>query len=139
MTAMLLLAGTNPALLEGLTQTLAGTGTRVVVATTLSDAEDLRAQYQPVLLVVERAMLAGVPPGHPFVGSVLGAACALVTYRESGPPSGSLAPGLVRLVLADLELPLERNRLLALAEHAVQRARAVGRPRDVTRPDRPAS
>jgi hypothetical protein len=46
---------------------------------------------------------------------------------------------LARHVLADLVLPLERNRLVALAEHLATRARAVGRPSDVTLPGSSAS
>jgi len=38
-----------------------------------------------------------------------------------------LAPALQRALLADLALPLERNRLLALVQHVEERARATGR------------
>ena len=40
---------------------------------------------------------------------------------------GPLPSALVRLVLADLTLPLERNRLLALVHRVADRARVTGR------------
>ncbi|HEX9565330.1 MAG TPA: hypothetical protein VF981_15220 [Gemmatimonadaceae bacterium] len=136
---MLLIAGSNPALLEGLSQSLTRTGSGVLVAHTLDEAEDLRAQHRPVLVIVERALLASCEPGHPFIGGVVPSGSALVTYRESGQAATTLSPGLSRLVVADLELPLERNRLTALAEHTLSRARTVGRSSPVTGPESPAS
>jgi hypothetical protein len=57
------------------------------------------------------------------------AAAALVTYREAGDTSRALPALLARHVLADLVLPLERNRLVALAEHLATRARqSAARP-----------
>jgi hypothetical protein len=134
---MILLAGSNAALLEGLSQSVASTGTRVLVATTLDEADELRAQHQPILVLVERAFLSGSQAGHPFIGALTG--LTVVTYRESGDAALPLAPGLSRLVLAHLELPLERNRLVALVEHAMKRARTVGRSSPVPRPESPAS
>lgn len=62
----------------------------------------------------------------------------MVTFRESG-EAPTAAPGIARHVLADLVLPLERNRLVALAEHLAARARVTGRVPDVTRQEPPAS
>lgn len=136
---MLILAGTNPALLEGLSQALAGAGTGIAVAGSLAEAEELRTRQQPVLVVAERALVEAAP-GHAFLGAIVAAAVPLVTWREAGAGQLPLPRALARLVLADLELPLERNRLAALAAHAVSRARDVGRAAPpVTRPERPAS
>jgi len=136
---MLLLVGRNAALLEGLAQGLARTGQRVAVAGTLSDADDLRDGERPVLLVVEHTLLSGAP-ASPSPGNLLGAGCPLVSYHESGNTDRPTLPvALARQVLADLELPLERNRLIALAEHAVMRARTVGRGGSLTGPEHPAS
>jgi hypothetical protein len=41
----------------------------------------------------------------------------------------TLSPTVQRAVLADLTLPLERNRLVALVQHVGQRAQATGRGR----------
>jgi hypothetical protein len=48
-------------------------------------------------------------------------------YRVVGSPVISLGPGLQRAVLADLTLPLERNRLVALVAHVRDRALTTGR------------
>ena len=47
--------------------------------------------------------------------------------RSASRSSAALPSALVRLVLADLTLPLERNRLLALVHRVADRARVTGR------------
>jgi hypothetical protein len=118
---MILLAGGNTALLEGLAQALANTGHRLVVAHSLSEAEELQSR-EPALLT---AVMAG--------------GGALVTYREAGDTSRALPAPLARHVLADLVLPLERNRLVSLSEAVATRAKAVGRKADATHRDAPPS
>lgn len=135
---MILLAGGNTALLEGLAQALANTGQRVVVAHSLDEAEELQAP-PPVLLVVARGLVSESDPAKSFLRGTLAGGSALVTYREAGDTSRALPATVARHVLADLVLPLERNRLVALAEHVTTRARTVGRTIDVTLPDSPAS
>jgi hypothetical protein len=138
---MILLAGGNTALLEGLAQALSNTGQRVVVAGSLDEAEELQARHQAILTVTERSLVSNsdADPARAFLRGTLAGGGALVTYREAGDTSRALPAPLARHVLADLVLPLERNRLVALAEHLTTRARAVGRPSDVTHPDTPAS
>ena len=138
---MLLLVGSNDALLEGLAQALARTGQRVRVVLSLTEADEIRRLESPIMVVAERSLLAAGPASQAFLHGALNFGGALVTYRESGETAASpvLAPGLERLVLADLELPLERHRLVALAEHLATRARAVGRSPSVTPPESPAS
>jgi hypothetical protein len=136
---MILLVGGNSALLEGLAQAFAITGQRVMVVASLEEASEVRMGRDPSLAVVERDLVARADPGQPYLAALLGASVALVTFREAGDPSRMLAAGVARRVLADLVLPLERNRLLALAEHVLSRARTTGRPGDVTLPESPAS
>jgi len=136
---MILLVGGNTALLEGLAQALANSGQRVVAAHSLDEAAELQARHPPVLTVAERSLVADAEPAKSFLHGTLAGGGALVTYREAGDTSRALPAVLARHVLADLVLPLERNRLVALAEHVVTRAKAVGREADVTRPDSPAS
>ena len=137
---MILLAGGNTALLEGLAQAFANTGQRVIVAHSLDEARELQARHPPILTVAERGLLSDSESGKSFLNTTLAGGGALVTYREAGDTSRSLPAVLARHVLADLVLPLERNRLVALADHLVTRARAVGRQPDVTLPpDPPAS
>ena len=136
---MILLAGVNTALLEGLAQALANTGQRVVVADSIDEAEELQARQSAILTVAERSMVSDSDPERTFLRGTLAGGGALVTYREAGDTSRALPAQLARHVLADLVLPLERNRLVALAEHLATRARAVGRPSDVTLPGSSAS
>lgn len=137
---MILLAGGNTALLEGLAQALAGTGQRVVVAHSPEEAEELQARQSPILTVAERGLVADTDAARSLLRGTLAGGGALVTFREAGDTSRTLPAALARHVLADLVLPLERTRLVALAEHLASRARVVGRsPDDVTRPDPSAS
>jgi DNA-binding NtrC family response regulator len=136
---MILLAGGNTALLEGLAQALANTGQRVVVAHSLDEARELRAQEPAVLTVVERGMVAESESSRNFLRDALSGGGAVVTYREAGDTSRALPALAARHVLADLVLPLERVRLVALCEHVASRAKVVGRQGDAARPDAPAS
>ncbi len=136
---MILLAGGNTALLEGLAQALANTGHRLVVAHSLSEAEELQSREPALLTVVERGLVSESDPGRNFVRAVMAGGGALVTYREAGDTSRALPALLARHVLADLVLPLERNRLISLSEAVASRAKAVGRQAHVTRPDAPPS
>jgi len=51
-------------------------------------------------------------------------------YHSGEATRPALAAGLQRLVLAELDLPLERNRLLALVQRIDERTRATGRRAD---------
>ena len=136
---MILLAGGNTALLEGLAQALANTGQRVAVAHSLDEAEELQAQQPSILTVVERGWVSETDPARSFVRATLGGGGALVTYREAGDTSRALVASVARHVLADLVLPLERNRMVALAEHLSTRARVIGRSPEITHRDSPAT
>jgi hypothetical protein len=136
---MLLLAGGNAALLEGLAQALARTGQRVVVAQSIDEAEELQARHSAILTVAERGLVSEADSSRSLLQSTLAGGGALITYREAGDTSRALPASIARHVLADLVLPLERNRLVALAEHLASRAKAKGRSPDVTLPDSPAS
>ena len=134
---MILLAGGNTALLEGLAQALAVTGQRVVVAHSLEEAEELQGREASILTVVERGLVSESDPGRAFVRTTMAGGGALVTYREAGDTSRALPAPVARHVLADLVLPLERNRLVSLAEAVASRAKVVGRSSESTHRDAP--
>jgi hypothetical protein len=134
---MILLAGANTALLEGLAQALANTGHRVVVAHSLEEAEELQGREPAILTVVERGLVSESDPGRAFVRTTMAGGGVLVTYREAGDTSRALPAPVARHVLADLVLPLERNRLVSLSDAIASRARVVGRPADSTHRDAP--
>ena len=132
--ATILLIGEDAALLEGVAQTLASNGHTSSVAMSLADARDLAQRTPPLVIVVDRRLLSDEPLGLP-----LAAGGAAVLYRTAGASSSVLPNGLGRSVLADLTLPLERNRLVALVQRVEDRAVTVGRgPRRNTPPETPA-
>lgn len=136
---MLLVIGSDDALLEGLAQSLATAGHRVVACRSLEDAADLARRDAPVMVIVERSFM-GPDADLQFARIPIANGGALVTYHgaEEGPAEVALSPAMARLQLADLELPLERARLVALAAHVTHRSRRVGRPTGVQPPETPA-
>lgn len=136
---MILLIGTDDALVEGLAQSLAATGQKIVSAQSMAEAVDLVRRDPPLLVVADRANFFSADGG--WVERLpLARGGAIVTYRVQDDRSVTPpAPASVaRLMLADLELPLERNRLLALTQHVISRARDVGRSPRGTLPESPA-
>lgn len=133
--ATILLIGDDSALLEGLAQLLASHGHASSVAQSLSDARHIAQRTPPLVAVVER----GLVHGDDTLGLPLQAGGATVLYRASGASNGVLPAALQRAILADLTLPLERNRLVALVQRVEERAAAAGRgPRRNTPPETPA-
>lgn len=131
--ATVLLLGGDESLLEGLAQTLAAAGHPAVVAGSLGDALALAAADPPLVTVVERSLALDhvevsrlrVKPGG-----------ALIVFHTVGAKATPLPPALQRQTLADLALPLERQRLVALVRSLASRALRVGRdaPADAEEP-----
>lgn len=123
----LLLVGTDPALLEGLSQSLAALGYGTRAGHSLAEARELAVARPPLIAVVDRGLVEDVTPDA--LGLPLAPGGALVLFTSSTDLPVALSPTLLRAVLADLRLPLERNRLIALVQHVEDRARATGRGR----------
>jgi DNA-binding NtrC family response regulator len=123
----ILLVGTDASLLEGLAQSLSALGHGARVATTFADARELSTAFPPLVAVIERAMAAASP--SEALGLKLAAGGTLVIYRSADSAAEVMPHVLRRNVLADLTLPLERNRLSALVQHVCDRAVAAGRGR----------
>lgn len=130
--ATILLVGSDTALLEGLSQSLAAAGYRAHIAATSSEAVDSARSDPPLVGVIERE-LAYHDPSALHVQLLHGG--ALILYRPTGSETQPLAPSLQRMVMADLELPLERHRLLALVQRVSERVRVTGRDRRQTPPE----
>ncbi len=129
--AKVLLVGTGTALVEGLAQSLCAAGFTVATAHSLREAAELAGEELPVLTVVERS-LAVEPGASRIIPMIQGGACVL--YREGADQADPLPHELQRVVLAELTLPLERYRLLALAQRVRERLRDTGK---ASRPDHP--
>jgi len=125
-----LLVGAEPALLEGLAQSFAAQGYSPRVLGSLAEAREAAAAAPPLLVLVEQAMAAEASADAAAVPLAPGG--ALMLYRVTADDRAIIPQGLQRLVLAELTLPLERTRLLALAQHVHDRVIATGRSRRVT-------
>jgi len=125
---LILLVGTELPLLEGLSQSLGALGFTPMVAQSLHEARELAGQQTPLVGVVSRRLAA--ESSAEMLSIPLAPGGALVLYGAASSTLVSLSPALQRSVLADLTLPLERNRLLALVQHVADRVRATGRGRD---------
>lgn len=123
----ILLVGTELPLLEGLAQCLASAGFKPWVAQTLHEGRELADREAPLVAVVSRVLAASASADTLSIPLAPGG--ALLLYRSVGSPVVTLSPTVQRAVLADLTLPLERNRLMALVQHVGGRARATGRGR----------
>lgn len=121
---MILVVGRDAALLEGVSQALAALGHPVKSAASLEEARDVAPAHGFDVAVVQRALLEGTEPVPIRPGGVL------VLFRAAGERStrATLSPSLARLLLAEVELPLERQRLLALIRATLMRMRAGDRP-----------
>lgn len=123
----ILLVGTELPLLEGLAQSFAALGFTPSVGQSLHEARELATQHPPLIAVVSRVLAAAASAETLSIPLAPGG--ALVLYRVVGSTLVTLSPTVQRAVLADLTLPLERNRLVALVQHVGQRAQATGRGR----------
>lgn len=125
--ALILVVGAGSALLEGVSQTLVAAGHRVVVAGDIAEAADALGATLPLIAVVEQAELAR---SGAVCKLTLARGGALVAFHGEEADAAPLSPRLQRTVIAQLQLPLERQRLVALVRYVEDRARAAGRGAD---------
>jgi hypothetical protein len=117
-----------------LAQSFASLGFSPTVAQSVQEARELAAQNLPLIAVVSRDLAA--PASTDTLSIPLAPGGALVLYRVVGSPLVTLSPTVQRVVLADLTLPLERHRLMALVQHVGDRAKTTGRGFDQTGDER---
>lgn len=127
--ASILLVGGDEALLEGLAQMLAHAGHVPHTAHSVHDAIDVAASARPLVAIIERDVALATPE---LARLPLQSGGSFLVYHSGDSTRPPLAASLQRLVLADLDLPLERNRLLALVQRVDERARTTGRRADET-------
>lgn len=128
-----LLVGPDSALLEGLAQSFAAMGYSPTVRETLHDARESASLRPPLLALVDSELAAQASAEALAISLAPGG--ALVLYHSAPDKQQAVPLALQRSVLADLTLPLERKRLLALAQHVSERVRATGRTRRRTPPE----
>jgi hypothetical protein len=134
--ASIIFIGSDLTLLEGLAQTLAAAGNRVRIAETLHDGSILAAADPPLIAVVERRI--ALETTHGGIGTpavALAPGGSVVLYHGTDDTPIPLPATLQRLTLADLTLPLERQRLVALVHSVDERFRSRGRDQTPTPPE----
>jgi NAD(P)-dependent dehydrogenase (short-subunit alcohol dehydrogenase family) len=128
-----LVIGGDDSLVEGIVQALASAGHRSHVVRSLQEAATAVAELRPLVTLVAR----GCASDPEFLRLRLPAGGALVLYRSHDDTAPPVPPSVQRLTLADVELPLERQRLVALVQRLTERAVAAGRAsHDVSNEDR---
>ncbi|HEX6574444.1 MAG TPA: hypothetical protein VF042_05685 [Gemmatimonadaceae bacterium] len=121
--ASILVIAPDSALLEGVAQTLTGSGHQVSTAHDIPEAlETLRGQ-RPLLALIECEELQS---RGAMVQNIIGSGGAVLAFHSDDDDS-RLPHRVKRSTLAELKLPLERQRLLALVKYVEHRARAAGR------------
>jgi hypothetical protein len=118
-----LVIGSDEGVLEGVAQALAAAGLRCHIVRSIAEAAAVLGEIRPVVVLIERACAAEpeffrvrLPPGT-----------AVVLYRDDADPTPPLPTPVQRMTLADLLLPLERQRLIAMVQRLTARAVAAGR------------
>jgi hypothetical protein len=126
--ALVFLIGSDDPLLEGIAQTLAASGHQPRIAHTIPEALDMARSGPPLAAVVERA-LAVADPASLRVPMQPGGATLVFRSGADAPPREPLPASVQRIVMAELTLPLERHRLIALIQRMEERAQVTGRGR----------
>jgi DNA-binding NtrC family response regulator len=134
--ASILIVGPGTALLEGVTQTLVGAGHDVMAAADINEALDTLGGARPLVAVVDRTEI--LRSGVSF-RAALAHGGAVIAYNSDETEEGRLPFELKRAVLAELRLPLERQRLLALIRSVEIRAFAAGREVGDSQAERPGA
>jgi DNA-binding NtrC family response regulator len=131
-----LLVGSDGALLEGLSQSLAASGYDARVASSVHEAREAALLSAPLLAIVDGELAVLAPADT--LAIQLSPGGAIVLYHGTVDKRPAIPLALQRSVLADLTLPLERNRLMALAQHVRERVVETGRGRRRTPPEQQA-
>jgi DNA-binding NtrC family response regulator len=120
----ILVVGSDVALLEGVAQTLVGAGHQVVIAKDIPEALETLHDDRPLVALVhcDELLSRGA-----MLRPALAEGGAMVAFHCDDADEQRLPFRVKRSTLAELTLPLERQRLLALVRHVETRAQAAGR------------
>ena len=118
----LLIVGTDNALIEGIAQMLTPDH-ELFFAPSLADALDTVGDARPFVVLVERSAIDEI---RMTLRVPLAQGGAFIVFHRDNATPASLPGGVQRVTLAELELPLERQRLLALIRYVENRAQTVG-------------
>jgi hypothetical protein len=119
----LLLVGTDCALIEGIAQILTAANHQLFFAPSLADALDGVCEVRPLVVLVERSAIDEI---RMTLRVPLAPGGAFVVFHGDDATTSPLPHRVQRATLAELELPLERQRLTALIRYVESRAQTVG-------------
>jgi DNA-binding NtrC family response regulator len=129
-----LIVGGDSVVQEGVLQAVRAAGLRAEWCPTGESAREAAADVPPTALVVHVDIAGDADRARQIP---LRSGGAVILFRD-GERSGESAEQVFgRTVIAELSLPLERTRLIALLNRIVERARITGRDRRI--PDPPLS
>lgn len=122
--ASILVVGPDTALLEGVAQTLIASGHETVAARDIPEALEMLRGVKPLVAIVqcEELLLRGS-----MLHSALAPGGAVMAFHCDDDDDAGLPFSVKRATLAELRLPLERQRLLALVKYVAERAHAAGK------------
>lgn len=139
--APIVLIGTNASLLEGIAQTLGAAGHRAVIARAAEDVAAARkGEDAPLVVIADRGRVVDDDETRAALLRIrLAPGGAVLLYRADAATAGEsaeapLPTALRRVTLAELTLPLERHRLVALANSIEERAMRSGRGNRIQTP-----
>ncbi len=118
-----LIVGTDSALIEGISQVLTAKGNKIFYAGSLADALDAVGEVRPIFVLVERSAIDEI---RMTLRVPLAQRGAFIVFHGEDSPGAPLPHRVQRATLAELELPLERQRLLALVRYVENRANTIG-------------
>ena len=119
----LLIVGTDNTLIEGIAQSLTARGHQLFFCRSFEDALETVGDTRPLVALVERSAIDEIRMILRIPLAPRGA--YLVFHAEDGRPS-PLPHRVQRATLAELELPLETQRLVALIRYVENRAHTLG-------------
>jgi NAD(P)-dependent dehydrogenase (short-subunit alcohol dehydrogenase family) len=129
--SMTLVIGSDEGVLEGIAQALAAAGHRSHVVRSVAEAAAVLEEITPLVALVERSCATD----QEFLRLRLPPGCAVVLYRHDAQPTPAVPATVQRMTLADIVLPLERQRLIAMVQRLTERAVATGRAPRLTPPE----
>ena len=122
MTSVLLI-GTDSALIEGVAQILNARNHQVFFAGRLADALEAVGDVRPMIVLIERSAIDEI---RMTLRIPLAQRGAFIVFHGEDTIAPPLPHRVQRATLAELELPLERQRLLALIRYVENRAHTLG-------------
>ncbi|HUQ18843.1 MAG TPA: hypothetical protein VM099_04450 [Gemmatimonadaceae bacterium] len=118
-----LIVGTDSALIEGVSQSLNARGHQVFFSGNLADSLEAVGDVRPMVVLVERG---SIDETRMTLRIPLAQRGAFVVFHGEDAVSQPLPHRVQRVTLAELELPLETQRLMTLIRYVESRAQTLG-------------